>query len=162
MLLLLVLHGAKYTIMAIYTGFSTAEVNQPRTVTTTGAYGGSGTTTQSVRIVKKFRLTDEQLIVRDLINALSIKQGDKVGNPSYGTTIWNYMYEPNTEDVRSDMETEIRRVIAEDPRVILNNLNIYPYENGVLFQIEVTFSPFDQPITLSLNLDRNTGAVTQG
>jgi len=147
--------------MAIYNGFSTADVNQPRTVYTTGAFGGSGTTTSNLKIVKKFRLTDEQLVIRDLINALSIKQGDKVGNPSYGTNIWSYIFEPNNEESTGEMEAEIRRVIEQDPRIVLNTLTTYPSDNGVLFQLEVTFNPFDEPITLSLNLDKNSGTVSQ-
>lgn len=32
---------------------------------------------------KKFRLVDYELVKRDVLNSLSIKQGEKLGNPSY-------------------------------------------------------------------------------
>lgn len=147
--------------MAIYSGFSTQEVNQPRTVQTTGAYGGPGTTTSNVPIVKKYRLTDEQLIIRDLINALSIRLGEKVGNPTYGTTIWSYLFEPNTPENRIEMETEIRRVISLDPRVVLDTIAVNDYDNGVLIELQIAFQPFNQPLTLSLDINRNTGTVSQ-
>jgi phage baseplate assembly protein W len=145
--------------MPIYTGFSTQGVNQPRTIETTGAYGGSGTLTTQPRLVKKFTLTDSNLVVRDLINALSIKQGDKVGQPTYGTTLWSYLFEPNTGEVRAAMEEEIRRVIAQDPRVILNDISINSQENGILFEIQVAFDPFNQPMTLSLQMNKDSGMV---
>ena len=147
--------------MPIFVGFSTQEVNQPRTIQTTGAYGGPGTTEVQPRLVKKFRLTDQNLVIRDLINALSIKQGDKVGQPTYGTTLWGFLFEPNTSDVRLSMETEIRRVIGLDPRIILNSVAVFPQENGVLFELEVAFDPFNQAMNLGLQMNKSTGMVTQ-
>lgn len=147
--------------MAIYSGFSTQEVNQPRSTFTTGAYGGSGTNTTNVPIVKKFRLTDQQLVIRDLINALSIRIGEKVGNPTYGSTIWNYLFEPNTNENRVAMESEVRRVIGLDPRIVLNTISVNQQDNGVQFELEIAFQPFNEPLTLALNVNKNTGTVTQ-
>lgn len=143
----------------IYRGFSTQGVYQPRTTETTGAFGGAGTTTVQPRLVKKFSLTDQNLVVRDLINAFSIKQGDKVGQPTYGTSLWNFLFEPNTPDVIANMETEIRRVVAEDPRIVLNTVAVWPQDNGVLFELEVAFDPFNEPMTLGLSMDKATGFV---
>lgn len=147
--------------MPTYNGFSTQEVNQRRTIGTTGAYGGPGTTTANVPIVKKYRLTDEQLIIRDLINALSIRPGEKVGQPNWGSTIWNYLFEPNTSENRVAIEEEIRRVVGADPRIILNTVSVNSQENGILLELEIAFQPFNQPLTLSLNIDRTAGTVTQ-
>lgn len=147
--------------MSIFVGFSTQEVDQVRTIETTGAYGGSGTTKPSQpNISKKFKLTDEKLVIRDLINAFSIKQGEKVGQPDYGTTLWGYLFEQNIPDTRSAMETEIRRVIAQDSRIILNSVAIQQQENGVLFEVEVAFQPFNNPMNLVLSLDKNSGIVS--
>jgi hypothetical protein len=59
------------------------------------------------------------------------------------------------------METEMRRLIAQDPRIIVNNMSITPYDNGIQFEIELAFNPFNQATTVTLNLDKNTGSVTQ-
>jgi phage baseplate assembly protein W len=139
--------------MATYIGFSTQDVNKRMETTALGR--------PQPKLTKKFTLTDTQLVMRDLMNALTIKQGDKVGNPSYGTTIWSYIFEPNTDDVRQEMETEMRRLIAQDPRIIVNNMSITPYDNGIQFEIELAFNPFNQATTVTLNLDKNTGSVTQ-
>lgn len=147
--------------MPIYSGFSTQEVNQPRTVATTGAYGGPGTTTTNVPIVKKYRLTDTQLVIRDLINALSIRLGEKVGNPTYGSKIWSYLFEQNTPENRVAIEEEIRRIISLDPRVILDTVAVNEYFNGILVELQIAFQPFNQPLTLTLDINRNTGTVSQ-
>jgi hypothetical protein len=57
------------------------------------------------------------------------------------------------------MEEEIRRVIAQDPRVILNDISINSQENGILFEIQVAFDPFNQPMTLSLEMNKDSGMV---
>lgn len=148
--------------MPIFIGFSTQDVNQPRTIETTGAFGGPGTTMPTQpRIGKKYRLTDQRLVIRDLINALSIKQGDKVGQPTYGTTMWSYVFEPNISENREAMETEIRRVVGLDSRILLNNVAMNHQENGVMFELEVAFQPFNQPMTLGLLMERSSGLVSQ-
>jgi phage baseplate assembly protein W len=99
--------------------------------------------------------------MRDLMNALTIKQGDKVGNPSYGTTIWSYVFEPNTQDVQQELEAEMRRVISQDPRIMINTLSVIPYDNGIQFEIELAFNPFNEATTITLDLNKSTGKVTQ-
>jgi hypothetical protein len=57
------------------------------------------------------------------------------------------------------METEIRRVVAQDPRIILNSVAIWPQDNGVLFELQIAFDPFNEPMTIGLQMDKGTGFV---
>jgi len=86
---------------------------------------------------KKFTLTDYALIKRDLANAFNIRQGELVGRPSYGTLIWNLVFENQVEDLQRSMEEEIRRIVAQDPRIQIVQLNVYPQQNGILVELEV-------------------------
>jgi phage baseplate assembly protein W len=113
-----------------------------------------------MQIGKKFRLTDEQLILQDFINALNIQQGSKPGNPSYGTTIWTFAFEPNTPDMQFQLENEIRRVATQDPRLILNTITAYPQENGILIELEMAISPFNNVQALKLYFDQPTSAAS--
>ena len=56
---------------------------------------------------KKFTVTDYDLIKQDLLNALNIRQGELPGRPGFGTTIWEYVFEPQTQDVLTAMEQEM-------------------------------------------------------
>ena len=147
--------------MPTYSGFSTKNVNQPLEIIRPGVYGGLGSTTSQPRLGKKFALTDEQLVIRDLLNALSIKQGDKVGQPTYGTTLWSYLFEPSTDETRQVIEDEVRRVISLDPRIILNTVGVYVQENGVLLQIEMAFNPFNVATQIDFFLNRYDGSIQQ-
>jgi phage baseplate assembly protein W len=43
---------------------------------------------------KKYRLTDLELIKRDLLNHFAIRKGEKLMDPNFGSIIWNMIFEP--------------------------------------------------------------------
>ena len=110
---------------------------------------------------KKFKLVDYELVKRDVLNSLMIKQGEKPGNPTYGTSIWNIIFEPQTDDVMRDIKQELQRTIEQDPRVKLDRINVYPEENGVLTELEVTVLPTteQQRLTLFFNQESQTAEI---
>ena len=116
-------------------------------------YGGIGS---SMITGKKFTLTDEQLVLRDFINALNIPLGSVVGQPQLGTSLWSFLFEPNTVDVQTQLETEIRRVAAQDPRLDLNFVKAFPQENGILLEIQCSVVPFNNPQTLNVFFNQQT------
>lgn len=143
--------------MPQYIGFSTILANQPRTTNApAGNDGGVGGILRPINTGKKFRLVDQPLVVQDFLNALNIQQGQKVGQPGYGTTLWSFVFEPNTSDVQFKLETEIRRVASLDPRMVLNTVKAYPQENGILIEIEMAVAPFNQAQMISVFLDSQT------
>jgi phage baseplate assembly protein W len=146
--------------MPSYIGFSTINANKPRSTNLpAGIAGGVGNMVQPVIPGKKYRLVDEQLVIQDFINALNIQQGQKVGNPAYGTTLWSFVFEPNTFDVQNQLENEIRRVATQDPRMILNTVSAYPQENGILIEIELAVTPFNNAQTLSVFFNNSTNTA---
>ena len=143
--------------MPTYIGFSTINANKPKSTNLpAGIAGGVGSVTQSVIPGKKFRLVDEQLVIQDFLYALNIQQGQKVGNPGYGTTLWSFVFEPNTFDVQNMLETEIRRVANQDPRMIVNTVSAYPQENGILIEVEMAVTPFNNAQILSVFFNNTT------
>ena len=149
--------------MPTYIGFSTINANQPRSTNLpAGIAGGVGSMVQPVIPGKKFRLVDQSLVIQDFLNALNIQQGQKVGNPGYGTTLWSFVFEPNTPDTQFQLENEIRRVANLDPRMVLNSVKAYPQENGILIELEMAIAPFNQAFLLNVFFDNATNnAVLQ-
>jgi phage baseplate assembly protein W len=88
--------------------------------------------------VKKFTLTDFDLIKRDLLNAFNIRQGELPGRPAYGTVIWDFLFENQIEQLQNDIQREIQRVVGGDPRVQVDQLVVYPQNNGILVQLQVS------------------------
>lgn len=146
--------------MPTYIGFSTINANKPRSINLpAGIAGGVGSVTQPVIPGKKFKLTDEQLVIQDFINALNIQQGQKVGNPEYGTTLWSFVFEPNTFDVQNQLENELRRVANQDPRLLVNTVSAYPQENGILIEMEIAIAPFNNAQLLSVFFNNTTSTA---
>lgn len=143
--------------MPQYIGFSTINSNLPKsTNVTNGNNGGPGSITKGINTGKKFRLVDEALVIQDFLNAINIQQGQKVGQPGYGTTIWTFIFEPNTIDMQFKLEEEVRRVANLDPRLILNSVKSYPQENGILIELEVAVAPFNQAQLINVFFNQST------
>ena len=68
---------------------------------------------------KKFTLVDFELVKRDLLNALNIPQGQLPGRPGYGTLIYGYIFENQTQDTERAILAEIQRVASLDPRIFI-------------------------------------------
>ena len=123
--------------MVLYKGFSTV--------------GGEFTST---------KLTDRDLIRRDLLNHFAIRKGEKVGNPGFGSGVLDLVFEPLTEEVKNLLLEEIQTVITHDPRVELQELLVDDYENGIQAQVSLKYTQDNQLETMIINFDRQDGTVS--
>ena len=105
---------------------------------------------------KKFTLTDFELIKRDLTNALNIQQGSLPGRPNYGTVIWSYVFENQTLETENGILQEIQRVAGGDPRIYINDANVYPQDNGILIELQVQVVPSQTSQRLAIFFDQET------
>lgn len=146
--------------MPQYVGFSTQNADKPPTRNAQyGAYDGVGGIVNPVYTGQKFQLVDQQLVLTDFVNALNIREGEKVGQPGYGTRIWNFIFDPNTQDLQNAIQQEIGRVASKDPRLIVQSVNAYPQDNGILLQLQVAVAPFNQAMMLNVFFDSGTNTA---
>lgn len=142
--------------MANYIGFSTINATLPKTTNRVLSPPRENTIVYG----KKFRMVDEQLVIQDFINALNIPQGQKVGQPGYGTQLWNYIFEPNTADLKRQVQNEIRRVAKLDPRMLINAIEVYSRDNGILLEVEMAVTPYNQPLVLGVFFNQQTNTAS--
>ena len=105
---------------------------------------------------KKFTLTDSALVRRDLLNALNIRQGQVPGRPQVGTILWDNLFENQTTEIADSITREIQRVAGGDPRLQIQNVEIFPQENGILLQVEIIIVPSTDAERLSIFFDQLT------
>lgn len=147
--------------MPTYVGFSTINAEKPRTVNEIGGIDNTGDLIKNPLVYgKKYRLTDAELVIQDLVNALNIRQGEKVGQPAYGTRLWDFVFDPNTRDVTQQLENELQRVVAQDPRLNVNRIRAYTRENGILVQMELAVTPFNNAGDLNLFFDNQSNSAS--
>jgi phage baseplate assembly protein W len=102
---------------------------------------------------KKFTLTGFELIKRDLLNAFNIRQGQLPGRPEYGTVLWDFLFENQVEELQRSIEAEVQRVAAGDPRIYISDVQVFPQENGILIQLELTVVPSTDAERLAIFFD---------
>lgn len=103
---------------------------------------------------KKFTVVDFELIKTDLLNAFNIRQGELVGRPQYGTTIWDSLFENQTQETERFITAEIQRVCGGDPRIYVSAIELFPQLNGILIQLEITVVPSTNAERLSIFFDQ--------
>lgn len=103
---------------------------------------------------KKFTLTGFDLIKRDLLNAFNIRQGQLPGRPGYGSTIWSYVFEPQTQKTQAEIVAEVQRVAGGDPRIYISDTQCYPQENGILIEIQLQVIPSKNAQRLAIFFDQ--------
>jgi phage baseplate assembly protein W len=103
---------------------------------------------------KKFTLVDFELIKLDLLNAFNIRQGELVGKPQYGTTIWDFVFENQLQETERALTTEIQRVAGGDPRLFVDSIELFPQQNGILIQLEISVVPSTDAERLSIFFDQ--------
>jgi phage baseplate assembly protein W len=103
---------------------------------------------------KKFTLTDFELIKRDLLNAFNIRQGELVGRPAYGTTIYDFLFENQLQETERALLAEVQRVAGGDPRVYISNIELFPQDHGILIQLEITVVPSTTAERLAIFFDQ--------
>jgi phage baseplate assembly protein W len=109
---------------------------------------------------KKFTLVDFELVKRDLLNAFNIQQGQLVGRPGYGTVIWSYLFENQTQDTERAILAEIQRVASLDPRIYIQSAEMFPQDNGILIQLALMMVPGQTTQFLTLFFDQQTRSAS--
>jgi phage baseplate assembly protein W len=108
----------------------------------------------------KFRLTDFDLVKRDVLNHFYIRKGEKLMNPSFGTIIWNVLYEPFTEDLKSVIQADIKAIANYDPRVSFDKIVVTEYDQGLQILLELRYLQTNQSNLMNLQFDSNSRTLT--
>ncbi len=119
-------------------------------------YRGFNTIDQS----KKFRLTDIDLVKRDLLNHFQIRKGEKLMNPEFGSIVWNLLFEPLDEETKQILQDDVKRVVSYDPRLSVNEVLLEQLDHGLQVQVSLTYIPSNTSTVMNLTFDSNTNQVT--
>ena len=108
----------------------------------------------------KFRLTDFDLVKRDILNHFYIRKGEKLMNPSFGTIIWNVLHEPFTEDLKSVIQADIESIASYDPRVSFDNIVVTEFDQGIQILLDLRYLQTNQSSLVNLQFDNNSKTLT--
>jgi phage baseplate assembly protein W len=98
---------------------------------------------------------------QDLLNHFHIRQGERLMNPSFGTIIWDLLFEPLTEDVKSAIIENVNTIINYDPRIKADRVTVTAYESGIQIECFLTFMPYNISQSMQLRFDQANGLLAQ-
>lgn len=127
------------------------EVSEPRNLVR--AYRGFSTINDD----SNFRLYDFELIKQDIINHFHIKQGEKLSDPTFGTIIWDMLWEPFTPEVQTAIVENVTTILNYDPRVQATGINIDSYEHGIIIECQLTYIKYNISDVLRFRFDQKNG-----
>jgi len=131
------------------------------------AYGDSGSGDISNKTVtfkgfssraeqKNFKLYDFEVAKQDLINRLSIRKGERVENPEFGTIIYDALFEPFTDALKDDIIEDITANLNADPRISTEEILVSEADKGIAIQATITYVPLNITEKLRFNFDENS------
>lgn len=130
----------------------------PKTISTPGSKTYKGFSTISGDS-KSFALYDLALIKQDIINHFYIRQGERLENPTFGTIIWDVIFEPLTEDMKQMIIKNVEEIINYDPRVQAQDVIVTSYESGLQIECVLTYLPYNIQEAINLRFDQANGLL---
>jgi|TARA_B110000438_G_scaffold152328_1_gene146374 phage baseplate assembly protein W len=100
-------------------------------------------------------LYDIALIKQDIINHFHIRQGEKLGDPEFGTIIWDAIYEPLTDQLKEVIADNVTKIVNSDPRVTVESINLESYESGLIIDCVLTYLPYNISESMRLKFDED-------
>ena len=108
---------------------------------------------------QNFKVYDMECIRQDIINQFNTRKGERVMNPKFGTIIWDAIFEPLTDATRSAIAQDIRDILANEPRVITEDVKVDQYDSGILLEITVKYATTNLTSVIKMNFDRQLGLI---
>ena len=127
-----------------------------------GAAGGNTFTYRGFSSKNKksgFKLYDIDLVKQDIINNFYIRKGEKLENPTFGTVIWDMIFEQFTEEVKTIIAQDVETIINYDPRVVVQSVSVDSTEQGMRIEADVVYVPFNVTERMRFNFDRNNSVI---
>ena len=130
------------------------------------AYGSESTTSKTDNKVvfkgfssraesQNFKVYDFECAKQDLINRLSIRKGERVENPDFGTIIYDSLFEPLTPVLKEQILQDITDNLNADPRIATEEIVLQEADKGIAIECSIRYVPLDITERLRFNFDEN-------
>jgi phage baseplate assembly protein W len=136
-----------------YNNLQIGSGNNPKPFLPRTYKGFSTVSTNSV----KGSLYDLALIKQDLINQFYIRKGEKLENPDFGTIIWDMLFEPLTEQVKTLIANDVTTIVNSDPRIQSIQTIVTQVEYGLQIEITLLYLPYNIQESMQLTFDQASG-----
>ena len=138
----------------IYKRVNVASSTKPKQPASSASYRSISTVNP---VNDGYRLYDLAVIKQDIINHFHIRQGEKLGDPTFGTIIWDVLFEPLTDTLKEAITKNVTEICNFDPRVAVDKITVDQYEHGVQIEASVLYRPYNLTEYMQLRFDQRAG-----
>ncbi len=104
---------------------------------------------------QNFKLYDFEVAKQGLINRLSVRKGERVENPEFGTIIYDAIFEPFTEQLKDAIIEDITANLNADSRIATEEILVTEADKGIAIQATINYVPLNITEKLRFNFDEN-------
>jgi phage baseplate assembly protein W len=108
---------------------------------------------------KSKNLFDLELIKQDLINHFHIKKGEKLMNPTFGTIIWDLLFEPLTPLVKELIVKDVTEIVNSDPRTKVIKTIVTQVDKSIQVEVSLIYLPYNIQENLQFKFDSENGLI---
>jgi phage baseplate assembly protein W len=108
-----------------------------------------------------FKIYDDVLIKSDILNAFNTRKGERPMNPTFGTIIWDSLFDPLTDDTKIAIQDDIKKILNADPRIVTKGVVVDQYATGLIIDISLQIVGTDFVQQMRLTFDSNAGLTVQ-
>ena len=105
---------------------------------------------------QNFKVYDFECAKQDLINRLSVRKGERVENPEFGTIIYDVLFEPFTEALKETIIEDVTANLNADPRISTESIDVLEADHGIAIQATLKYVPLDITEKLQFKFDENS------
>ena len=88
-----------------------------------------------------YSLTNIDIVKRDINNQFATPMGSRVMLPTFGTRIYEYLFDPFDEYTKGAIIEDAVRVVQAEPRVELVNIDVYQQDQALNIIMTLLFKP---------------------
>ena len=105
---------------------------------------------------QNFKIYDFECAKQDLINRLSVRKGERVENPEFGTIIYDALFEPFTDALKDQITEGVTENLNADPRISTEEILVTEADKGLAIQATIRYVPLNIVEKLRFSFDENS------
>jgi len=105
---------------------------------------------------QNFKVYDFECAKQDLINRLSVRKGERVENPEFGTIIYDCLFEPFTDDLKEQIIDDVTDNLNADARINTEEILVTEKDHGIAIQATIKYVPLNIIEKLQFSFDENS------
>ena len=88
-----------------------------------------------------YSLTNIDIVKRDILNQFATSIGSRLMLPSFGSNIFNYLFDPFDDYTKNAIIADAVRVVQDDPRVQFVSIDVFQNDQALTVALVLLFVP---------------------